>query len=349
MKSDDDCGGKLSVACRSSFLVAAGVVFSLLIGCNPNETSAMEQADRASRHYASAMAELQAGHVEAAIKGFEEVVGAEPGNGNAHFQLAALLEDVKKDYLGAIVHYRLYLMIRPKSDKAVVAQDRMKGCETRYTAMLIEKAGVENQFATELAKLRAEHGQCGKRAARLSEELEVAKRKIASLEKDVAMKRKMLDRAEAIRDDPSIAKVPTRRTRPSDAELLDDESEGDRVLSSADIKNLRAMLDEDERTAVPPKTAIAASVADKDETAQPPLSTTNQSSSAVNPFLRKKEKKSSDRLIPETYTVEEGDTLMRISAKFYGTNHKWRDIREANKAIISPDGRVRTGQVIKLP
>lgn len=40
---------------------------------------------------------------------------------------------------------------------------------------------------------------------------------------------------------------------------------------------------------------------------------------------------------------------MRISAKFYGTNHKWRDIREANKTIISPDGRIRAGQVIKLP
>ncbi|MBQ9741712.1 MAG: LysM peptidoglycan-binding domain-containing protein, partial [Kiritimatiellae bacterium] len=28
---------------------------------------------------------------------------------------------------------------------------------------------------------------------------------------------------------------------------------------------------------------------------------------------------------------------------------KWRDIRDANRAIISPDGRVRAGQVIKLP
>ena len=40
---------------------------------------------------------------------------------------------------------------------------------------------------------------------------------------------------------------------------------------------------------------------------------------------------------------------MRISAKFYGTNRRWREIRDANKAIISSDGRVRVGQVIKLP
>ena len=69
---------------------------------------------------------------------------------------------------------------------------------------------------------------------------------------------------------------------------------------------------------------------------------------AANPFA-KKEKKLPARDIPETYTVEEGDTLMGISAKFYGTNRKWRNIREANKTVISPDGRVKTGQVITLP
>jgi nucleoid-associated protein YgaU len=82
----------------------------------------------------------------------------------------------------------------------------------------------------------------------------------------------------------------------------------------------------------------------------------NDDAPAKNPFADvigsdagKKDGGKSQRDIPETYTVEEGDTLMRISAKFYGTNRKWREIREANKTVISPDGRVRTGQVIKLP
>ena len=330
---------------RRNLLLGAAVAV-LLVGCDPSEPSAAERGDRASRHYTAAMAELQSGHVDAAIKSFEEVVRAEPGNGNAHFQLAALLEDVKKDYLGAIVHYRLYLTIRPQSDKASVAQDRMKGCETRYTAQLIEKAGVENQFAEELDKLRRDHGQCGKKLAKLSEALDGANRKIASLEKDVAMKAKMLERATSIVDEPSTASAPKRSRRPTDAELIEDETEGDRVLSSVDIKHLRAMLDEDERTAVPPKSADM-TAAGAEEAGSPPLAATNQPASAANPFVRKK--KSPGRLIPETYTVEEGDTLMRISAKFYGTNHKWREIREANKTVISPDGRVNAGQVIKLP
>ena len=319
----------------------------LVAGCHRSMPSAAEQADRASRHYTAAMAELQAGRIDAAIKGFEDVVRAEPGNGNAHFQLAALLEDSKKDYLGAIVHYRLYLTIRPQSDKAAIAADRLKGCETRYAAILVEKAGVENQFSAELEKLQKEHSQCGRKMAKVSEQLDEANRKIAALEKNLAVQKKMLENAEAIRDDPTVAKTPKKRLHPTDTELLDDEDDGERRISSSEIKKLRAMLDEDEKnTSTRPPIDVAAAGADEPESA-PPAASTNAPAAMTKPFAQKAKK--TKRLIPETYTVEEGDTLMRISARFYGTNRKWREIREANKTIISSDGRVKTGQVIKLP
>jgi len=331
-----------------SLLCAALCGAGLLVaGCRRSMPSAAEQADRASRHYTAAMAELQAGRIDAAIKGFEDVIRAEPGNGNAHFQLAALLEDSKKDYLGAIVHYRLYLTIRPQSDKAAIAADRLKGCETRYTAMLVEKAGVESQFSAALEKLQKEHGQCGRKIAKVSEQLDEANRKIAALEKTLAVKKKMLENAEAIRDDPTVAQSPKKRLRPTDTELLDDEDDGDRRISSSEIKKLRAMLDEDEKnTSTRPSINLAEAGLDEPESA-PPAASTNAPTAMANPFAQKEKKPK--RLIPETYTVEEGDTLMRISARFYGTNRKWREIREANKTIISSDGRVKTGQVIKLP
>ena len=330
-----------------SLLCAALCGVGLLVaGCRRSMPSAAEQADRASRHYTAAMAELQAGRIDAAIKGFENVIREEPGNGNAHFQLAALLEDSKKDYLGAIVHYRLYLTIRPQSDKAAIAADRLKGCETRYAAILVEKAGVESQFSAELEKLQKEHSQCGRKMAKVSEQLDEANRKIAALEKNLAVQKKMLENAEAIRDDPTVAQTPKKRLRPTDTELLDDEDDGDRRISSSEIKKLRAMLDEDEKnTPTHPPINVAEAGGDELESA-PPTASTN-APSVSNPFVQKEKKPK--RLIPETYTVEEGDTLMRISARFYGTNRKWREIREANKTIISSDGRVKTGQVIKLP
>lgn len=331
--------------------VACSVALVVFAGCRQSELSASERSDRASRHYASAMAELQAGRIDSAIKGFQDVVRAEPGNGNAHFQLAALLEDVKKDYLGAMIHYRLYCLIRPESEKAAVALDRIKGCETRYAIDAMTKAGVESKLSKELEKLRAEHLKCSKKISTITDELDAANRKIASMEKAIEMKSKMLEKANGIVDDSSVATAP-KKNRPTDSQLLDEEDEGGRRISSSEIKSLRAMLDEDERTANPPPVSAPAKpsgepikATSSEETAQTKVSAPG----SVNPFKKKDGKKAEKRIIPETYTVEEGDTLMRISAKFYGTNRRWRDIRDANKAIISPDGRVRVGQVIKLP
>lgn len=328
---------------------------TMLAACERTMTSE-ELADRSSRLYASAMAELQSGNVDAAIRCFEEVVRSEPGNGNAHFQLAALLEDAKKDYLGAIAHYRQYLVIRPKSDKATVAQDRLRGCETRYVSAVLDKAGLDNKFADELKALREEHSRCGEKLASLSVELDKANRTVAALENEVKSKMRMLECAENLRDEPSVADVPKKPALPTDAELLDEELPGGgKALSSAEMKNLRAMLEEDERTSSQPrplpggngkKAPVEAGSAVKN----PPdeAGAGSGKSSGGLPFADKK-KKTAERVIPETYTVQEGDTLMRISAKFYGTNRKWRDIREANKTVISTDGRVRAGQVIRLP
>ena len=328
-------------------MVACCVALAFSLGCRQAEMSVSDRVDRASRHYAAAMAELQAGRIDSAIKGFQDVVHEEPGNGNAHFQLAALLEDVKKDYLGAMIHYRLYCLIRPESEKTAVALDRIKGCETRYAVDAMTKAGVESKISAELEALRAEHRQCGKKLAKVSDELEIANRKIASLEKTVEMKAKMLEKANGIADDSGVAAAPKKSLKPTDAQLLDDDDDGPRI-SSSEIKNLRAMLDEDERTAKPP--SLSAAPSQDDTNVQQPKTKAAASKSTVgNPFMKKDDRKEQKRLIPETYTVEEGDTLMRISAKFYGTNRKWRDIRDANRTIISPDGRVRVGQVIKLP
>lgn len=332
----------------SASMFACCVALTAFFGCRQAEMSVSDRVDRASRHYAAAMAELQAGRIDSAIKGFQDVVHEEPGNGNAHFQLAALLEDVKKDYLGAMIHYRLYCLIRPESEKAAVALDRIKGCETRYAVDAMTRAGVESKISAELEALRAEHRQCGKKLAKVSDDLAMANRKIASLEKTVEMKAKMLEKAKGIADDTGVATAPKKSLRPTDAQLLDDDDDGGRRISSSEIKSLRAMLDEDERTAKPPTLASAPSQDDSD-VQQPKTKTVASRNSVDNPFQKKDDRKEQKRSIPETYTVEEGDTLMRISAKFYGTNRKWRDIRDANRAIISPDGRVRVGQVIKLP
>lgn len=49
------------------------------------------------------------------------------------------------------------------------------------------------------------------------------------------------------------------------------------------------------------------------------------------------------------YTVKKGDTLEKISKKFYGTTKKWKKIFDANQDILKGSNKIYPGQVINLP
>lgn len=49
------------------------------------------------------------------------------------------------------------------------------------------------------------------------------------------------------------------------------------------------------------------------------------------------------------YVVKEGDTLQKISQKFYGTTKAWKDIYEANSDKLKGPDQIRPGQVLNIP
>lgn len=51
----------------------------------------------------------------------------------------------------------------------------------------------------------------------------------------------------------------------------------------------------------------------------------------------------------EKYTVSKGDTLQKISKKFYGTTKKWNKIFEANMDTLKAPDRIRPGQILNIP
>ena len=63
----------------------------------------------------------------------------------------------------------------------------------------------------------------------------------------------------------------------------------------------------------------------------------------------KKEKGAKPGGEQRTYVVQPGDTLFRVAEKFYGDSTHWKKIRDANRARIDPDGRIRAGQIIVVP
>ncbi|MCG8429713.1 MAG: LysM peptidoglycan-binding domain-containing protein [Candidatus Omnitrophica bacterium] len=51
----------------------------------------------------------------------------------------------------------------------------------------------------------------------------------------------------------------------------------------------------------------------------------------------------------QEYVVRDGDTLQKISQKFYGTTRKWQKIFEANTDTLSSPDKIYPGQVINIP
>ena len=55
------------------------------------------------------------------------------------------------------------------------------------------------------------------------------------------------------------------------------------------------------------------------------------------------------REVPKSYTVQSGDTLSKISKKFYGTANRWNDIYQANRDTLSSARSLREGQELLIP
>ena len=51
----------------------------------------------------------------------------------------------------------------------------------------------------------------------------------------------------------------------------------------------------------------------------------------------------------DTYTVQPGDTLSKISKKFYGDANQYMRIFEANKDQLDDPNKIKVGQVLKIP
>ncbi|MDD5594957.1 MAG: LysM peptidoglycan-binding domain-containing protein [Candidatus Omnitrophica bacterium] len=51
----------------------------------------------------------------------------------------------------------------------------------------------------------------------------------------------------------------------------------------------------------------------------------------------------------EKYTVAKGDTLQKISQKYFGTTKKWMKIYDANRDVLKGPDKIRPGQVINIP
>ena len=342
-------------------LVAAAVL-ATLTACDYVQQREYKD-ERADRHYQAAMADYSAGRLDAAAAGFEKAVKADPGNSSARFQYACLLQDKKRDWLGAICHYREFLLQEPSSDKAQLAKDRLAICEQMYA----NKVARGNEGASPAdAALAAEKAAAEKKCAKLTGELEAMNVRLAKLADENARLRRMLDavgteegrRARQVRTDVGPDAGGVARTiradvgpddggtaRATDVRSILDDDEGDRLKLSPDAL---ALFNEEERAdsglTVPADVAALGTDNDGPRAALP---------QGRAPEVVKREKPKVEEPPheekPATYVVEEGDTLYKLALRFYGKRSAWQKIRDANKATVTTDGRIQAGQTLVLP
>ena len=305
-------------------MLALAAAMLTLTACDPADRRDV-RSERESRHYQAAMEDYRAGRIDAAAKGFEAAVRDDPANAEARFQLACLLHDAKKDPLGAFCSYREYILQRPDGDKVALAKQRMAMCERELAASLAEKhkLAADKSAAVEMERLRAAAKSAKERAAKLEAELAEAKR---SGEMLAAERTRLLAVIKGGEEESAAAAKPS-------------------------AKEIKDLLDEDEGTA-PAAVAGEAAALRREEVAEtalgsPLLTARTAAETSAKKAAAPPPPKAAAR--PQTYEVQEGDSLYKISMRFYGTIHAWRKIRDANKAIISTDGRVQAGDTIRLP
>ncbi len=308
-----------------------------LVGCDDVSRRLFDE-DRADSDYRAAMEDYRAGRIDAAVKGFAKVLQKSPGNASARFQYACLLQDGKKDFPGAFCAYREFLAQRPDSEKARIAMDRLETCEKEVAAILASKyhlndvEGVQNILSeTQKAKSELE-----KRYAQLEKDVEMLRRRINSLsgERDRLVAAIKTD-ADAPQDSPIAAVAEVKIAK----DLLEEEEPDDRVGAEDDVAKLK--LEEKDESEEGSSILPARKPED--------LARRKQLEAEAERRRKEAEELAKANAHPPTYVVQEGDTLYKIAVKFYRRTSAWKLIRDANKAVISSDGRVKAGDIIKLP
>ncbi len=348
---------------------ALAAVLATLTACDYVQRREMKD-ERADRHYQAAMTDYTAGRLDAAAAGFEKAIRSDPGNASARFQYACLLQDAKHDWLGAICHYREFLLQAPGSDKAKMAKDRLAICEQMYANQLTRPADGAAAPAADPAADR--------KSAKLAGDLKAAEARLAALTEENARLRRMLGavgadggrRAPAVRTDvgPDADGGAARTVRADDVRSLLDDDEGDRLKLSPDARALfgdeeaagggsvpadvRALVDGEEAadaSRTVPDDVLALGLEDDDgpRVAVPQGRAVTLRQQPERPAPKAEEPLHEER--PATYVVEEGDTLYKLALRFYGRRSAWQKIRDANKATVTTDGRIQAGQTLVLP
>jgi nucleoid-associated protein YgaU len=311
----------------------------VISGCSRSSIATEESKERNSSLYRRARSAEQSGEVKEAIRLYRTLLVEEPRAYSVHFQLAALLQDSEEDYISALYHYKQYLALRPETEKANLVQDRIRVTEQLLAPQLLRKLGTSAQALSQ-AHLLKENDRLKEQLTKLEGE-----KSVLSEEKDRAEKTAMASQAELERLRELLNKMRAVDRAEKSAESAATIAERERAAATnktRDGKSLRELRLEAEKEAA--DAANKTGTGTTDDVMNKVKQKLGDAPAEPETGTHKK-----PRPEPKSYTVQAGDSLFKISEKFYGDSTQWKKIREANRATINPDGRLRIGQTLVIP
>lgn len=173
-------------------------IFSLLIvivplsACRPAFRPGSAARERADPLMERAAALDLRGDVGGAVEKYRRVVLRHPDNAEAHFNLAVLLHDQTQEYVEAIYHYRVFLRLRPQSEKVGLVRDRIKNAERLYRVRLVDRVpeegvdGIDAHAATQLRTAQRNLAASERARSEMAETLAGKEKKIMQLEQEMS-------------------------------------------------------------------------------------------------------------------------------------------------------------------
>lgn len=123
----------MSMAWKQWGSVWAAAVLAAAAGCSRG-VAWLDQKDQSLPLVQRAAERVAEGDIESAVRLYRKALEQEPNAARAHLDLAFLLQEHRKDYIGAIYHYRCYLELRPDAEKKDLVEERIRLAEQLFAA-----------------------------------------------------------------------------------------------------------------------------------------------------------------------------------------------------------------------
>ncbi|MCE9613661.1 MAG: LysM peptidoglycan-binding domain-containing protein [Lentisphaerae bacterium] len=154
--------------CRTRLAGAAVLGLVCLSGCSRG-VAWLDKRDQELPLVQRAAARASEGDVEAAIRLYGKALEQDPDAARAHLDLAFLLHDHVRDYVGAIYHYRRYLELRPGAEKQNLVEERVRLAQQSFAADVLGP----NRIADKVAVLERDNAALRAQISMLSERLQM--------------------------------------------------------------------------------------------------------------------------------------------------------------------------------